>query len=89
MAEPGRVFSAMRLRGGRYERRGFPLEALPELARYERLVLDVAKVLWKQSNPDRRVPRGFAEQLQLRLTKATAEVLSLCLKGVHLRAQAG
>lgn len=70
MAEPGRVFSAMRLRGGRFERRGFPLEALPELARYERLVLDVAKVLWKQSNPDRRrVPRGFAEQLQLRLTE--------------------
>jgi len=70
MEEPGRVFSAMRLRGGRYERRGFPLESLPELARYERLVLDVAKALWKQGHPERqRVPRGFAEQLQLRLTK--------------------
>lgn len=63
------AFSAMRLRGGRYDTPGFPLEALPELARYERLVLDVARALWKQAHPDRsRLPKGFAEQLQLRLT---------------------
>lgn len=70
MSEPMAPFSTLRLRGGRYERPGLPLEALPELARYERLVVDVARGLWKQEHPDRqRAPRGFAGRLQLRLTR--------------------
>lgn len=69
MSEPHSPFATLRLRGGRYEQAGLPLEALPELARYERLVVDVARGLWKQDHPDRqRAPRGFASRLQLRLT---------------------
>lgn len=70
MSEPLAPFSTLRLRGGRYEQPGLPLEALPELARYERLIVDVARGLWKQEHPERqRAPRGFANRLQLRLTR--------------------
>lgn len=45
-----------------------PLDALVELAAYQDLLLGVAKELFKADNPDRqRVPRGFADRLQLRL----------------------
>jgi hypothetical protein len=68
MTEPGEVLRPFTLRGGRYEESGFPLEALPELARYERLVQDVARSLWKEGNPDRqRLPRGFGDRMRLRL----------------------
>jgi hypothetical protein len=70
VSTPEAPFSTLRLRGGRYEGPGLPLEALPELARYERLVVDVARGLWKQDHPERqRAPRGFAARLQLRLTR--------------------
>ena len=61
--------SRLRLTGGRYEDRGLPLEGLPELVQYERLVVDVAKVLWLNAHPDRkRVPKGFSKVVGLRLT---------------------
>lgn len=61
--------SRLRLTGGRYEDRGLPLEGLPELVQYERLVVDVAKVLWLRAHPDRkRVPKGFSKVVGLRLT---------------------
>jgi len=70
MADESDGFAPFRLRGGRYEQVGFPLEALPELARYERLLLDVARGLWRNNNPERqRLPRGFVGRLQLRLVR--------------------
>jgi hypothetical protein len=45
-----------------------PVEALTELVAYRELVLGVAKELFRESHPSRqRVPRGFADRLQLRL----------------------
>lgn len=45
-----------------------PVEALVELAAYRDLVLGVAKELFRQAHPARqRVPKGFAERLQLQL----------------------
>lgn len=45
-----------------------PVETLVELAAYRDLVLGVAKELFRVAHPARqRVPRGFAERLQLRL----------------------
>lgn len=62
--------SRLRLTGGRYEGKGFPIDALPELVQYERLVLDVAKDLWLRQHKDRkRVPKGFSSVVGLRLTK--------------------
>ena len=47
---------------------GYPVEALAELARYERLLQQVARGLWKDENPARvRAPRNFKNSLRLRL----------------------
>jgi hypothetical protein len=45
-----------------------PIETVVELAAYRELVLGVAKELFRKAHPGRqRVPKGFAERLQLRL----------------------
>lgn len=50
-----------------------PVETLIELAAYRELVLGVAKELFRAAHPARqRVPRGFAERLQLRLSTVEA-----------------
>lgn len=62
--------SRLRLTGGRYEGPGFPIDGLPELVQYERLVADVAKELWLEKHANRRrVPRGFFNVIALRLTE--------------------
>lgn len=65
------ALTPLRFRGGRFNGAGagYPLDAIVELARYERLLIEVARGLWKDANPDReRAPRGFDEGLRLRLT---------------------
>lgn len=60
--------SRLRLTGGRYEGAGFPVDGLPELIQYERLVMDVAKAVWLRDHPNRkRVPKGFTNVVGLRL----------------------
>lgn len=64
----GDPFARLRLTGGRFDGEGMPVETLVELAAYRELVLGVAKELFRAAHPARqRVPRGFAERLQLRL----------------------
>jgi hypothetical protein len=62
-------FARLRLTGGRFDDGdGMPVETLVELSAYRDLVLDVARELFRAAHPGRqRVPRGFAERLQLRL----------------------
>ncbi|MEU8100775.1 hypothetical protein AB0O32_01355 [Streptomyces rubiginosohelvolus] len=62
-----RTFGSWHLRGGRYEQHGLPVEVLSEFARYERLVVDVARALYMQRHPQRqRAPRQFS-RFNLRL----------------------
>ncbi|MBB4912651.1 tyrosine-type recombinase/integrase [Actinophytocola algeriensis] len=62
-------FGVIRMRGGRYERHGLPLEAASELQRYEHLVIRVARALYMRQHPQRRrSPRGFTTSVILRLT---------------------
>ena len=74
MSEPSEVFKPLRLSGGRFDEAstgtvGFPLEVIAELARYERLLIKVARELWMDEHPTRkRAPKGFDEHLRLRLT---------------------
>jgi hypothetical protein len=89
VSEPSDAFRPLHLSGGRYEQAsagtvGFPLEAIAELARYERLLIKVARELWRKENPHRtRAPKGFDEQLRLRLTTVTEG----CVTPVFLRGQ--
>jgi len=61
------------LTGSRFDGEGMPVETLVELSAYRDLVLGVAKELFRATHPARqRVPRGFAERLQLRLRAVEA-----------------
>ncbi|CAB4897690.1 unannotated protein [freshwater metagenome] len=64
----------LRLTGGRFDDAsagaevGFPLEVITELARYERLLIQVARGIWKNTHPKRiRAPKRFDQKLRLRL----------------------
>jgi hypothetical protein len=68
VADSESTFAKLRLTGGRFEGDGMPVEALVELVAYEQLVVGVAKELFRREHSGRqRLPRGFAERLQLRL----------------------
>lgn len=64
----------LRLMGGRFDEAsagsevGFPLEVITELSRYERLLIQVARGVWKDTHPKRiRAPKRFDQKLRLRL----------------------
>ncbi|MAM53960.1 MAG: hypothetical protein CMH35_03780 [Microbacterium sp.] len=63
------AFVPVKFDGGRYTKKGFPLETAGELANYQRLFFEVAREVWLADNPKReRVPSGFEDALELRLT---------------------
>lgn len=64
------AFVPLKFDGGRYGKRGYPLETVAELANYQKLLIEVAKQEWLAQNPDReRVYKGFEDSLELRLTR--------------------
>lgn len=64
------VFLSARFAGGRFDTHTMPLEVLPDLASYRRLVVEVAKHLFKLHRGDRvRVPRGFEQSFKLAVSK--------------------
>lgn len=71
---PAEDLRPLRWEGGRFEEAsrgvvGFPLDAIVELARYERLLIQVARGFWLRDHPTReRVPKRFEDTLHLRLT---------------------
>jgi hypothetical protein len=61
-----KVFACVRFAGGRFDSHIIPLDVLPDLAAYQRLVVEVAKMLFKNNNGTRvRVPKGFEESFQI------------------------
>jgi hypothetical protein len=68
VADQEDVFARLHLTGGRFQGIGMPVEALAELVAYQRLIVGVAEEIFFSEHPGRqRLPRGFAERLQLRL----------------------
>lgn len=63
-------FGYLRLAGGRFEKaKGLPVASAAELERYALLITAVARELYLRAHPKRqRVPRGFDESFDLRLT---------------------
>lgn len=60
---------ALHFSGGRYDEPGFPLDGIEELGRYQRLVIEAAKMIWRKRNPIKKnLPVRFADQVRLRLT---------------------
>ncbi|MFJ4171082.1 hypothetical protein ACIPY3_16370 [Paenarthrobacter sp. NPDC089714] len=62
-------FAYFGLLGGRFDKKGFPVESLGEVAAYRDLLFAVSRDVYLRSHPEReRVPRGFEEEFNLRLT---------------------
>jgi len=58
-----------RLRGDRFEHGTVPLDVLRDLAVLEEMLVEVAKQKWRDANPGRqRIPKGFVDGLEIRLT---------------------
>ncbi|WP_157804650.1 hypothetical protein [Stenotrophomonas maltophilia] len=65
-------FIRMRLAGGRFDTHLVPFDVLSDLAAYRELVVDLARVLFKRSHPNRRkVPSGFTDSFQLGIESLT------------------
>lgn len=59
-------FLSPRLRGARFDDASVPVEVFAEFAAYRDLVIAVAKEVFRERHPQRqRVPKGFADRLQL------------------------
>ena len=56
-------------KGRRFEDHALDLTALGELSQYQKMVAETAKVIWRNSHPDRRLPKGFQDQIRLCLRK--------------------
>lgn len=62
-------FLRLRLIGMRFDDHAIPLELLKDIAVLEEMVIEVAKWVFLQDNPDRqRSPRGFTKGIHLKLT---------------------
>ena len=64
------TFARFRFSGGRFDSHAIPLEVLPDLTAYRKLVVDVAKVLYRRRMGTRvRVPKGFEDSFQIGLAR--------------------
>lgn len=64
------AFARFRFAGGRFDSHTIPLEVLPDLAAYRKLVLEVAKMLFRRRMGARvRVPKGFEDSFQIGLAR--------------------
>ncbi len=57
----------LKFTGGRFDGLGFPLDGIQELAKYQKLVIEMAKQLWAEKNPGRPLPENIADLVRLRL----------------------
>ena len=57
----------LKFTGGRFDGVGFPLDGIQELAKYQKLVLEMAKQVWADKNPGKPVPENIADLVRLRL----------------------
>lgn len=65
-------FAFFSLEGDRFNAPGMPADTAREIGSYREALVEIAKELWKQANPDRlRVPGGFDAAFDLRLTNVT------------------
>lgn len=64
------AFARFRFAGGRFDSHTIPLEVLPDLTAYRKLVLEVAKMLFRKRMGERvRVPKGFEDSFQIGLAR--------------------
>lgn len=81
MAEKHRHVVNHTFRGGRFEDHGIDLDVLPDVLRYKQLLVEVAKELWRRTNPDReRLPKKFEDSLSLRFYEVQCNCATIPLE---------
>lgn len=64
------AFARFRFAGGRFDSHTIPLQVLPDLAAYRKLVVEVAKMIFiKRMGTRVRVPKGFEDSFQIGLAR--------------------
>lgn len=64
------AFLCARFAGGRFDAHAIPFDVLPDLSAYRSLLIEVAKMLFKQRHNNRvRVPKGFEDSFQIGLAR--------------------
>jgi hypothetical protein len=59
--------TTLRFAGARFEDGGLEIDVLPELVAYKKLLVETAKELWRQRNPEReRLPKGFETAISIK-----------------------
>lgn len=82
-------FLSPRFTGGRFEGHSVPLEVLRDLAALDEIIKETAKWRFLEANPRRkRVPRGFTEEISLRVAGiepgSAVPVIVMCFLGGQL-----
>lgn len=73
----------LRFDGARFREHGIELSALPEVWRFQEIIVALAKELWHRDNPRRkRLPRGFEDAIRLRFRKVESGSAVLPLEGL-------
>ncbi|MDQ0635065.1 hypothetical protein QFZ40_002974 [Arthrobacter pascens] len=63
------VFATLKLDGARFNGGRLPIDALVELQRYRELILEAAKLAWREANPGEEVPADFSSEFDLAVTE--------------------
>ena len=59
--------TTLTFRGPMFEDHGLELDSLSELMAYKKLLLEMAKAIWKKTHPDRtRLPKGFVDSVAVK-----------------------
>lgn len=68
MTEDLDLFASMSFKGERFNGRFIPVDALPAIASYQEAIIQMAKAIWYEENPDsKRLPKSFAKHFELGL----------------------
>lgn len=65
-----RDVAGLKFDGGRFDEPGFSLAAANTLVKYHALVLEAAKILFRQDHPNKRLPNHFSRSIHLGLIES-------------------
>lgn len=67
MSNPQRLITTLCFKGRRFEDNSLDFDVLPELMAYKKLVIETAKKVWRQKNPQRKqLPKKFESSLRFK-----------------------
>lgn len=76
--------------GGRFSDHGIDVAVLEDLLRFQKIVLEVAKDLWRRRNPDRqRLPHHFSEGASLKFYEIRKNCATIPLERVLVEGEQG